>query len=72
MAANGLPQRAMAMPHDAIAQDGSTVSAAVNAVMAGPNSNECSSVMPSVNCSCAVGVQLVSKLTVPSFSPPTC
>ena len=70
--ANGLPQRLSAMPHFAIAHDGSVVSVALNASIARPNSNEWSSATARLNCGCAAALHEVSKETVPSFSAPRC
>ena len=68
--AKGLLHRLSAMPHSAIAQDGSVLSVAPKASMARRNSNEWRSATARLNCGCAAALQEVAKATVPSFSAP--
>ena len=55
--AKKLDHRLSAMPHSAIAHDGSAASAALNPVMARENSNECSSETARLNSGWAWAVQ---------------
>ena len=55
------------MPQRAMAQVESVASTALKVRMAGPNSNECSSVTARSNCALTDGEQEVGKWTVPSF-----
>jgi hypothetical protein len=57
------------MPQWAIAQLASSASTAVKPSMAARNSNECSKATARLKSALTVGEQLVSKLTVPNFSP---
>src|SRR5690606_2581289 len=56
----------MAFPHHAIAQPGSTSSAASKASIAAGNQNECSSVTPRSTSGRAAAAQLVGNETVPT------
>ena len=66
--AKGLLQRLIAMPHSAIAHEGSAFSAAENPSMARANSNEWSSAIARPKDGCASALHEVAKRTVPSFS----
>ena len=65
-------QRLSAMPHSAIAQDGSASSVAPKPSMARPNSNEWSKATARLNCGCAAALQDVAKETVPILSAAAC
>ena len=58
--ANGLLHRLSAMPHSAIAQDGSALSVAPKPSMARRNSNEWSRATARLNCGCAAALQEVA------------
>ena len=65
---NGLLQRLSAMPHSAIAHEGSAFSVALKPSIACANSKEWSNATARLNSGCAAALQDVEKLTAPSFS----
>ncbi len=66
--AKGLAHLLSAMPHSAIAHDGSAVSVVPKPSIARRNSKEWSRATARLNCDCAAALQDVAKETVPIFS----